>query len=106
VKTGVRRLKELLRTTNEKLKQEILQREKVSGEKETLIQELREALGKVKTLSGFIPICASCKKVRDDHGYWEKHTEVEFSHSLCPECTRKLYPDLLLEERTDDSPSR
>jgi hypothetical protein len=56
---------------------------------------------KVKTLSGFLPICASCKKIRDDKGYWNQveayiseHSEVEFIHSLCPDCMKKLYPDL------------
>jgi C4-dicarboxylate-specific signal transduction histidine kinase len=64
-------------------------------------RDLRDALAKVKTLSGFIPICASCKKIRDDKGYWNQleaylsaHSEVEFSHSLCPECARKLFPEL------------
>ncbi len=76
--------------------------------REKLISELREALAKVKTLSGLLPICASCKKVRDDRGYWTQiesyirgHSEVEFSHGLCPDCARKLYPeyaDRILEE--------
>jgi PAS domain S-box-containing protein len=99
-----------LRETNEKLQVEILHREKASGEKELLIRDLRDALGKVKTLSGFIPICAACKKVRDDHGYWDqveayfqKHSEVEFSHSLCPECTRRLYPELSTDPQMGDS---
>jgi PAS domain S-box-containing protein len=66
-----------------------------------LVLELREALAKVKTLSGFLPICASCKKIRDDEGYWEQiekyiseHSEAVFSHGICPECARKLYPQL------------
>lgn len=64
--------------------------------------ELTKALAKVKTLSGFIPICANCKKIRDDKGYWNQiesyirdHSEVEFSHSLCPECAKKLYPEFI-----------
>ncbi len=68
-------------------------------EREKLIGELQEALSKVKQLSGLLPICASCKKVRDDLGYWnqieayiQEHSEAEFSHSLCPECAQKLYP--------------
>jgi len=63
--------------------------------------ELQEALAKIKTLSGLLPICASCKKIRDDKGYWNRietyisdHSEAEFSHSICPECTKKLYPEL------------
>lgn len=69
--------------------------------------ELKEALAKIKTLSGFIPICASCKKIRDDQGYWSQlevyiheHSDAEFSHSYCPECIEKLYPQY------DDKASR
>lgn len=61
---------------------------------------LQEALDKVKTLSGLLPICAGCKKIRDDKGYWQQvevylheHSNAEFSHGLCPECARRLYPD-------------
>ena len=61
--------------------------------------ELQAALAKVKTLSGLLPICASCKKIRDDQGYWQQvevyirdHSEVEFSHGICPDCAQKLYP--------------
>jgi len=63
--------------------------------------ELSSALAEVKTLSGFLPICAACKKIRDDKGYWnqvegyiQKHSDAQFSHSVCPECAKKLYPDL------------
>ncbi len=62
--------------------------------------DLTEALSQVKQLSGFLPICASCKKIRDDQGYWRQveeyireHSEAEFSHSICPECAKRLYPD-------------
>ena len=62
--------------------------------------ELEKALEEVRTLSGMLPICASCKKIRDDKGYWNqiesyisKHSEVEFSHSICPECAQRLYPE-------------
>jgi phosphoserine phosphatase RsbU/P len=68
-------------------------------EREKLIKELQGALAKVKLLSGLLPICASCKKIRDDKGYWNQlesylqaHSEAEFSHGLCPECAEKLYP--------------
>ena len=61
-------------------------------------KELEEATQKIKVLSGFLPICASCKKIRDDKGYWNQiesyirnHSEAEFSHSICPECSKKLY---------------
>nr|WP_239057301.1 PAS domain-containing protein [Desulfovibrio sp. JC010] len=69
-------------------------------EREKLITELSEALEKVKTLSGLMPICAKCKKIRDDKGYWnnlesyiEKYSEASFSHGLCPECSDEMYGD-------------
>lgn len=70
-------------------------------ERENLIHELQEALTEVKTLSGLLPICSHCKKIRDDKGYWtqiesyiHEHSEAEFSHSICQECAKKHYPDL------------
>ena len=99
-----RRVKERtadLATANKQLKLQIEERKKAQEEKETLIVELKNALKKVKTLGGLLPICASCKKIRDDKGYWNqledyihKHSEAEFSHSVCPDCAKKLYPDL------------
>lgn len=78
---------------------DITERKKNEQQKEKLITKLQEALVKVKLLSGFLPICASCKKIRDDKGYWNQiesyireHSEVEFSHGLCPDCAKKLYP--------------
>jgi PAS domain S-box-containing protein len=70
---------------------------------EALKQErdkLQDALAKVKILSGLLPICANCKKIRDDKGYWNQieayirdHSEADFSHSICPECAKKFYPE-------------
>jgi hypothetical protein len=61
--------------------------------------ELTAAMENVKTLGGLIPICSSCKKVRDDEGYWNilesyfaKHSAAQFSHGICPDCVEKLYP--------------
>jgi PAS domain S-box-containing protein len=69
-------------------------------EREELIAGLQEALSKVKTLSGLLPICASCKRIRDDRGSWNPievyihdRSNAQFSHGICPECARKLYPD-------------
>ncbi|MDD3148646.1 MAG: PAS domain-containing protein, partial [Candidatus Riflebacteria bacterium] len=69
-------------------------------EREEAIQKLLTALAEIKTLRGIVPICASCKKVRDDQGYWNqveayvsKHSEIQFTHGLCPECLKALYPD-------------
>lgn len=66
--------------------------------------ELQSALAKVKKLKGLLPICSSCHKIRDDKGYWQQietyistHSEADFTHSICPDCTRKLYPDLDLD---------
>lgn len=79
---------------------QVIQRENVECDRENLIVELRLALEEVKRLSGLIPICAECKKVRDDEGYWSdveeylhEHSDVRFSHGLCPECATKLYPE-------------
>ncbi len=62
--------------------------------------ELQETLAKVKLLSGMLPVCANCKKIRNDEGYWQDvtiyvrdHSEAEFSHGICPDCRVKLYPD-------------
>ncbi len=71
-------------------------------EKEKLIRELQEALDNVKTLSGLLPICAKCKNIRTDDGYWMQvesylrdYSGLNFTHSICPECVKKLYPELL-----------
>jgi DNA-binding response OmpR family regulator len=71
-------------------------------EREKLLASLRQALEQIKTLKGFIPICASCKNVRDDKGFWHQveayiseHSDAEFSHGICPDCARKLYPEFL-----------
>jgi FixJ family two-component response regulator len=69
---------------------------KAEIERENLITQLQDALGKVKTLSGLLPICSSCKKIRDDQGYWKQlesyiseHSDALFSHGYCPECGEK-----------------
>ncbi|MFC1555325.1 GAF domain-containing protein, partial [candidate division KSB1 bacterium] len=69
-------------------------------EKKKLIIELKEALEKIKTLKELIPICSSCKKIRNDEGFYEqveeyisKHTESKFSHGICPDCMKELYPE-------------
>jgi len=69
-------------------------------EREKVIAELQDALERVRTLSGLLPICSSCKRVRDDDGYWHQvevyirdRSEAEFSHGICPDCALKLYPD-------------
>ena len=70
-------------------------------EQKKLIVELQEALAEIRTLKGFIPICASCKKIRDDEGYWNqleayisKHTDAIFTHSICPQCAEKYKAEI------------
>jgi DNA-binding response OmpR family regulator len=74
------------------------------------IGELQRALAEIKTLRGIVPICASCKKIRDDKGYWNlvedyvrDHTEAEFSHGICPECIKKLYPEFARKMRGNEA---
>jgi DNA-binding NtrC family response regulator len=77
-----------------------IERKEAAAAREVLIKELRDALAKIKTLQRLLPICASCKKIRDDKGYWNQiesyisaHSETVFSHGICPECLERLYPD-------------
>ena len=81
--------------------QDISERKRAEEERERLIVELQQALARIKTLSGLLPICSSCKKIRDDKGDWSQietyirdHTEADFSHGLCPVCADELYPEL------------
>jgi len=81
--------------------QDITDRVQAEQDRINLIKELRRALNEVETLRGLLPICASCKKIRDDKGYWNTVEEyfshrgmVDFSHTLCPDCIKHLYPEL------------
>lgn len=92
--------------SRDELNQEIAVRKKTE-------EDLREALSNVKVLKGFLPICSSCRKVRDDHGYWKQveqyvmeNSETEFSHTLCVDCLKKLYPDMykkIIDDPQDNS---
>ena len=82
------------------LYQDVTERRRAEEEREKLLVELQGALANIKTLSGLLPICASCKKIRDDQGYWSQiesyisaHSRAEFSHGICPECAKQLYPE-------------
>jgi PAS domain S-box-containing protein len=84
---------------------DITARKEAERDREELIQELQEALVNVKTLRGLVPICSSCKKIRDDEGFWHQvevyvrdHSEVQFSHGICPDCMNKLYPEMARAE--------
>jgi len=83
---------------------ETKERRRAERQKNRLIHKLEDALSKVKLLSGFLPICAHCKRIRDDQGFWSQveeyireHSEADFSHGICPECTRDQYAKLNAE---------
>jgi hypothetical protein len=87
---------------------DIAEHKRVQEEREKLIAQLQEALTKVKQLSGMLPICARCKKIRDDKGYWSQievyirdRSEAEFSHGICPECAKELYPEIYSKIQSD-----
>ncbi len=80
---------------------DITRRKEAEIEREKLITDLQDALAKIKTLKGLLPICAWCKKVRDDNGYWkqveqyiQEHSEAEFTHGMCPDCQSKMEKEL------------
>lgn len=82
--------------------QDITEKRQLETEREKSIKKLEHALSQVKTLSGLLPICASCKNIRDDKGAWNpietfirERTDTEFSHGICPDCLNRLYPDFL-----------
>ena len=79
---------------------DVSERVRYEEERERLINELQVALEKIKTLKGLLPICAHCKKIRNDDGYWQQievyiheHSEADFTHGICPDCMKELYPD-------------
>jgi PAS domain S-box-containing protein len=81
---------------------DITERRHAEEERERLISELQNAIADIKVLSGLVPICANCKKIRDDKGYWtqleayiQAHSQARFSHGVCPDCMQKLYPDFM-----------
>ncbi len=85
---------------------DITERKNHEREREALLKKLQAALEDVKTLSGFLPICANCKKIRDDSGYWQQvesyirdHSEAQFSHSICPDCAHELYPQIYKDKK-------
>lgn len=95
-----------LENSNKQLQLEIKDKIKAEKQRENLIAELQEALSEVKTLSGLLPICSHCKKIRDDHGYWNRietyiqnRTDAQFSHGLCPKCAEKLYPEIINHDK-------
>ena len=88
---------------------DITKQKQIQAERENLIKELQDALSNIKVLRGLLPICANCKKVRDDKGYWQdvtvyiqEHTEADFSHGICPDCMEKLYPEFVDKHKNED----
>ncbi|MEW6208107.1 MAG: PAS domain S-box protein [Acidobacteriota bacterium] len=86
---------------------DITDRRRAETDREQLIAQLQDALAKIKMLTGLLPICANCKKIRDNQGQWndlevylKTHSEAEFTHGICPQCARKLYPDFFNEGGT------
>ena len=78
---------------------DITSRKLAEKERDELLSSLQDALANVKTLSGLLPICSACNKIRNDAGYWERietyireRSDAEFTHSICPDCAKKLYP--------------
>lgn len=93
--------KQALESANARLEDDIERRKQVEEDLAHQRDKLKEALDRVKTLSGLLPICANCKRIRNDQGYWEQievyvmqHSDADFSHGLCPECAKKLYGDV------------
>lgn len=91
-----------------KINVHLLARKRSEEEKAILIDDLQEALKDVKALQGLLPICSHCKSIRDDQGYWSKleaymseHSEIRFSHGICPECARKFYPEVFDDKQRD-----
>ncbi|MBU0907994.1 MAG: hypothetical protein KKA54_17385 [Proteobacteria bacterium] len=94
-----------LQAAHDRLASELVERRRIEADLQEKKHKLEEALAQVKTLRGFLPICSSCKKIRDDKGYWKQietyvreHSDAQFSHSVCPECARRIYPDLDIDE--------
>ncbi len=80
--------------------QDVTERKRADQERDRLVAELQEAVAKIRTLSGLLPVCASCRRVRNDRGYWdhleayiERNSDARISHGICPECMKMLYPD-------------
>jgi len=93
-----------LAKVNEQLQTDITMRKVAEQEREKLISELQDAMSRIKTLSGLLPTCAWCRKIRDDDGYWKKvetyieeHSDASFTHGICPECLQKNDPEAYKE---------
>ena len=98
-----------LEEINQKLQAEIIERKQMEERQIKLITDLKDALQNINRLQGLIPICANCKKMRDDKGYWEEveayiqdHSDAEFTHGICPDCMKELYPQFANKQKDSD----
>jgi len=89
------------------ISRDITELKKAEAEKDRLIDQLQEAAEKIKTLKRLVPICSSCKNIRDDKGYWQQveeyiriHSGIQFSHGICPTCIKKLYPNYVKQKNS------
>ena len=105
---------EQLRQRVKELEAQAIEMRKEDDERKDLVEKLQQALAQVEGLRGILPICSSCKKIRDNNELWYEiehyiasHTQVEFSHSICPDCEEELYPEYFRkrESATDGRPS-
>jgi methyl-accepting chemotaxis protein len=97
---ALRKHEEELERINQQLRGEITERKQAEEDRDKLIARLKDALAKIKTLTGLLPICSICKRIRNDKQNWEQmeayirdHSEADFSHTICPECLKKSYPE-------------
>ena len=91
----------------EELETQAIEMRREEDERKNHIEKLQQALAQVEELRGFLPICSSCKKIRDDNGFWYEielyiasHSQAEFSHSICPDCEKELYPEYSRERNS------
>jgi hypothetical protein len=94
-------MEKVRQTTHDRLNVSNSKLEKTITEKEDLILKLQKTIDEVIVLRGILPICSLCKKIRDDDGYWHQvesyvrsHSEADFTHGICPDCMKELYPDI------------
>ena len=106
MRRDLRKQNNTIQKAHQDLKREADIRWQAEKEKDRLILDLQKVLGEIKTLSGLLPICANCKKIRDDKGYWNQiesyirdHSDADFSHSICPDCAKELYPDFIFDKK-------
>ncbi len=101
VEKKAKQAQEALKETNRRLEHEVSKRKTAEEEKDRAIATLQKTIRKINTLKGLLPICAACKRIRDKKGEWRpledyisEHSNADFTHDICPDCARRLYPDI------------